>query len=200
MKAVLVYIFSASFGKIFREMRRLAARGLIIVHTGNGKGKTTAALGLAVRAWGDGLRVLILQFIKGSWKYGELETLRILGEMNGRMEVRRGGRGFSQRDTEDKAEHRKAAQEAWREALEEITASRWDLIVLDEINYAVKFGLVEIEQVMELLDKKPLELHLVLTGRDARPELIERADLVTEMRLIKHPYQKGIKAQKGIEF
>ena len=105
MKAVLVYIFSASFGKIFREMRRLAARGLIIVHTGNGKGKTTAALGLAVRAWGDGLRVLILQFIKGSWKYGELETLRILGEMNGRMEVRRGGRGFSQRDTEDKAEH-----------------------------------------------------------------------------------------------
>lgn len=200
MKAVLVYIFSASFGKIFREMRRLAARGLIIVHTGNGKGKTTAALGLAVRAWGDGLRVLILQFIKGSWKYGELETLRILGEMNGRMEVRRGGRGFSQRDTEDKAEHRKAAQEAWREALEEITASRWDLIVLDEINYAVKFGLVEIEQVMDLLDKKPLELHLVLTGRDARPELIERADLVTEMRLIKHPYQEGIKAQKGIEF
>lgn len=200
MKAVLVYIFSASFGKIFREMRRLAARGLIIVHTGNGKGKTTAALGLAVRAWGDGLRVLILQFIKGSWKYGELETLRILGEMNGRMEVRRGGRGFSQRDTEDKAEHRKAAQEAWREALEEITASRWDLIVLDEINYAVKFGLVEIEQVMELLDKKPSKLHLVLTGRDARPELIERADLVTEMRLIKHPYQKGIKAQKGIEF
>ncbi len=200
MKAVLVYIFSASFGKIFREMRRLAARGLIIVHTGNGKGKTTAALGLAVRAWGDGLRVLILQFIKGSWKYGELETLRILGEMNGRLEVRRGGRGFSQRDTEDKAEHRKAAQKAWREALEEITASRWDLIVLDEINYAVKFGLVEIEQVMELLDKKPSELHLVLTGRDARPELIERADLVTEMRLIKHPYQKGIKAQKGIEF
>lgn len=200
MKAVLVYIFSASFGKIFREMRRLAARGLIIVHTGNGKGKTTAALGLAVRAWGDGLRVLILQFIKGSWKYGELETLRILGEMNGRLEVRRGGRGFSQRDTEDKAEHRKAAQKAWREALEEITASRWDLIVLDEINYAVKFGLVEIEQVMELLDKKPSELHLVLTGRDARPELIERADLVTEMRLIKHPYQEGIKAQKGIEF
>ena len=200
MKAVLVYIFSASFGKIFREMRRLAARGLIIVHTGNGKGKTTAALGLAVRAWGDGLRVLILQFIKGSWKYGELEAIRILGETNGRLEVRRGGRGFSQRDTEDKAEHRKAAQEAWREALEEITASRWDLIVLDEINYAVKFGLVEIEQVMELLDKKPPELHLVLTGRDARPELIERADLVTEMKLIKHPYQKGIKAQKGIEF
>ena len=200
MKAVLVYIFSALFGKIFREMRRLAARGLIIVHTGNGKGKTTAALGLAVRAWGDGLRVLILQFIKGSWKYGELEALRILGETNGRLEVRRGGRGFSQRDTEDKAEHRKAAQEAWREALEEITASRWDLIVLDEINYAVKFGLVEIEQVMDLLDKKPPELHMVLTGRDARPELIERADLVTEMKLIKHPYQKGIKAQKGIEF
>ena len=200
MKAVLVYIFSALFGKIFREMRRLAARGLIIVHTGNGKGKTTAALGLAVRAWGDGLRVLILQFIKGSWKYGELEALRILGETNGRLEVRRGGRGFSQRDTEDKAEHRKAAQEAWREALEEITASRWDLIVLDEINYAIKFGLVEIEQVMDLLDKKPPELHMVLTGRDARPELIERADLVTEMKLIKHPYQKGIKAQKGIEF
>lgn len=181
-------------------MDELAAQGLIIVHTGNGKGKTTAALGLAMRAWGDGFRILILQFIKGSWKYGELEALKTLGQIDGRIEIRRCGRGFSRRDDEQRAAHQEAAEQAYQEAEKEIQSDRWDLIILDEINYAVKFELLTVDKVMGLLDKKPSALHLVLTGRDAAPELIERADLVTEMKLIKHPYQKGIKAQKGIEF
>ena len=173
--------------------------GLIIVHTGNGKGKTTAALGLAIRAWGDGLRVLILQFIKGGWKYGEIETIKKLGEIDGRIELRRLGKGF-QRNTDDKAEHIAAAQEALKEAGEAFESGNYDLIILDEINYAVKFELITVEDVKALLAKRPAELHVVLTGRDAKEEIINLADLVTEMKLIKHPYQKGIKAQKGIEF
>ena len=173
--------------------------GLIIVHTGNGKGKTTAALGLAIRAWGDGLRVLILQFIKGGWKYGEIETIKRLGEIDGRIELRRLGKGF-QRNTDDKAEHIEAAKEALKEAGNAFESGNYDLIILDEINYAVKFELITVEDVKALLAKRPAELHVVLTGRDAKEEIINLADLVTEMKLIKHPYQKGIKAQKGIEF
>lgn len=173
--------------------------GLIIVHTGNGKGKTTAALGLAVRAWGDGLRVLILQFIKGGWKYGEMETIKKLEEIDGRIELRRLGKGF-QRKTDDKAEHIKAAHEALKEAGDAFESGNYDLIILDEINYAVKFELITVEDVKALFAKRPAELHVVLTGRDAKEEIIDMADLVTEMKLIKHPYQKGIKAQKGIEF
>ena len=173
--------------------------GLIIVHTGNGKGKTTAALGLAMRAWGDGLRVLILQFIKGGWKYGEIETIKKLGEIDGRIELRRLGKGF-QRNTDDKAEHIEAAKEALKEAGKAFESGNYDLIILDEINYAVKFELITVEDVKALLAKRPAELHVVLTGRDAKEEIIDMADLVTEMKLIKHPYKKGIKAQKGIEF
>jgi len=173
--------------------------GLIIIHTGNGKGKTTAALGLAMRAWGDGLRVLILQFIKGGWKYGEIETIKKLGEIDGRIELRRLGKGF-QRNTDDKAEHIEAAKEALKEAGKAFESGNYDLIILDEINYAVKFELITVEDVKALLAKRPVELHVVLTGRDAKEDIIDMADLVTEMKLIKHPYQKGIKAQKGIEF
>lgn len=174
-------------------------KGLILVHTGDGKGKTTAALGLCMRAWGDGLRILILQFIKGGWRYGEMTTVEKLAAIDGRIELRRLGKGF-QRKEDDKTEHMKAAQEALAEAHKEFASGKYDLIVLDEINYAVKFGLITIEDVLQLLEEKPEQLHVVLTGRDARPELIERADLVTEMKLVKHPYQKGIKAQKGIEY
>lgn len=173
--------------------------GLIIVHTGNGKGKTTAALGLAMRAWGDGLRVLILQFIKGGWKYGEIETIKKLGAIDGRIELRRLGKGF-QRNTDDKAEHIEAAKEALKEAGKAFESGSYDLIILDEINYAVKFELIAVEDVKALLAKRPAELHVVLTGRYAKEDIIDMADLVTEMKLIKHPYQKGIKAQKGIEF
>ena len=176
-------------------------KGLVLVHTGEGKGKTTAAIGLAVRAWGDGFRILILQFIKGSWKYGELSTLKALAEIDGRIEIRPTGIGFTRNaSSEEMAVHREKAQTALQEALTEMTSGQWDMIILDEINYALNFGLLEEQEVLELLSQKPTELHLVLTGRHALPAIIDCADLVTEMRLIKHPFQKGIRAQKGIEF
>ena len=171
--------------------------GLVIVHTGDGKGKTTAALGLAMRAWGDGLRILILQFIKGGWKYGELKAIERLGE---RIEVHQCGHGFTQQADSDPVRDREAAADAVQQAREALKSGRWDMLILDEINYAVKFGLVDEGDVLRIVDEKPPEMHLVLTGRDACPAVIDAADLVTEMHLIKHPYQKGIKAQKGIEF
>lgn len=175
-------------------------KGLVIVHTGDGKGKTTAALGLALRAWGDGLRVLILQFIKGSWEYGELKAIEKLNSLDDRIDVRQCGLGFTRRDSENAEEHRKAAENALNEAKKAIVNGKWDMVILDEINYAVKFGLIGEDDLLSLLELKSDTLHLVLTGRDALPSLIDKADLVTEMKLVKHPFQRGIKAQKGIEF
>lgn len=174
-------------------------QGLIIVNTGNGKGKTTAALGMGMRAWGQGLKVLVVQFIKGNWKYGELQAAE---KMAPNFVIRQMGEGFVRRCKDEAAmeDHRMAAKEALEVAKKEITSNNWDLIILDEINYAVKFGLISVESVIELLDIKPSWLHLVLTGRDANALVIDRADLVTEMKEIKHPHKKGIKAQKGIEF
>ena len=177
----------------------METKGLILVHTGDGKGKTTAGLGLALRAWGSGLRVLILQFIKGGWKYGELEAIERLGQLDGRIEIRPLGLGLMRSD-EDREKHIRAAAKALQESERMMVSGQYDLIIFDEINYAVKFGLISFDDVLALLDKKPEKLHVLLTGRDARPELIERADLVTEMKLVKHPYQQGIKAQQGIEF
>ena len=168
-------------------------KGLKIVHTGDGKGKSTAAFGLALRAFGNNLRVLILQFIKGQKKSGELIACEKLG-----IEVRQLGLGFSIGD-EDQNRHRIAAENAVETARNEISSKNWDMIMLDEINYAVKFSLISKEDLLGLLDLNS-EVHLVFTGRDACSELIDRADLVTEMTLIKHPYQQGIKAQIGIEF
>lgn len=175
-------------------------KGLVIVHTGDGKGKTTAALGLALRAWGDGLRVLILQFIKGGQTYGELKAIEQLAALDGRIAVEQCGLGFTKRGSHADTEHRAAAAQALAKARAAISSGEWDLIILDEINYAVKFNLVTEDDVLDLLAAKPDDLHLVLTGRDAREGVTHRADLVTEMRLIKHPYQQGIKAQLGIEF
>ncbi|OAT86127.1 cob(I)yrinic acid a,c-diamide adenosyltransferase [Desulfotomaculum copahuensis] len=174
-------------------------KGLILVFTGNGKGKTTAALGMGMRAWGQGMKVLVLQFIKGGWKYGELKTIAQLGP---RFEVRQLGEGFTQVDNGvSMEEHRSAARAALAEADKELAAGNCDLIILDEILYAIKFKLITLEEVLALLDKKPSRLHLVLTGRDAPPEIIDRADLVTEMKEVKHHYrQQGIKAQRGVEF
>ena len=166
-------------------------KGLKIVHTGDGKGKSTAAFGLALRAFGNNLRVLILQFIKGQKKSGELIACEKLG-----IEVRQLGLGFSIGD-EDQTRHRIAAENAVETARNEISSKNWDMIILD--NYAVKFSLISKEDLLGLLDLNS-ECHLVFTGRDACSELIDRADLVTEMTLIKHPYQQGIKAQIGIEF
>lgn len=173
-------------------------RGLILINTGAGKGKTTAALGTALRAAGNGMRVLVLQFLKGSWHYGELDSIAGFGED---FQIRQLGRGFvkvggAEADPEDLA----MVQAAWQESKGEIEGGEWDLIVLDEINYAIGYGMLEAEMVAETLRNKPEMLHLILTGRNAHPMLVELADTVTEMQERKHAYQKGILAQRGIEY
>lgn len=179
-------------------MEEQTKKGLVLVNTGNGKGKTTAALGMALRAWGQGMKVLVLQFIKGGWKYGELKAIEKLGP---NFEIRQMGEGFIKGADESSLDpHRQAAQEALAAARKETAGGKYDMIILDEILYAVHYGLVALPDVLGIIDGKPAGLHLVLTGRNAPPEVMERADLVTEMREIKHPYQKGIQAQKGIEF
>ena len=175
-------------------------KGLIIVHTGDGKGKTTAALGMAIRAWGNGMRVLILQFIKGSWTYGELKAVEALRAAQECIEIRQGGLGFTRRGQGASEEHRAAAAALIAMARDEVRSGAWDMVILDEFNYADSFGLVGDEALEQLLAARPESTHLIFTGRNASPKLIDRADLVTEMHLVKHPFQKGIKAQKGIEF
>lgn len=179
-------------------MQEQKKKGLILVNTGNGKGKTTAALGMGLRAWGQGLKVLVLQFIKGGWKYGELKALEKLGPD---FVIRQMGEGFI-KGADDKSldEHRHAAVEALQAARAEFSSGNYDLIILDEILYAIHYGLVAQDDVLNLLSAKPESLHVVLTGRNASPEIIDMADLVTEMREIKHPFTQGIPAQKGIEF
>ncbi|MBI4465958.1 MAG: cob(I)yrinic acid a,c-diamide adenosyltransferase, partial [Acidobacteria bacterium] len=154
-------------------------KGLIIVHTGPGKGKTTAALGLAFRAVGSGLKVLMVQFIKGSWHYGELDAAKMLGE--DKFVLRPMGRGFVKLGGEIDAEDRQAAEEAWGFAREKIFSAEYDMIILDEINYAISYGLLPVAPVLDALKQKPEMLHVVLTGRNARPDILELADLVTEM-------------------
>lgn len=179
-------------------MTKAQRRGLVIVHTGNGKGKTTAALGTALRAVGHGMKVLIIQFIKGSWRYGELKSLK---RLEPELELIRVGKGFVGiiDDKLPREEHVEAARKGLELAREKVMGGEYDLVILDELNYAVLGGLIPIEDVLDLVRNKPSWVHLIITGREARPELIELADLVTEMREIKHPYQKGIKAQQGID-
>ena len=168
--------------------------GLLIVNTGNGKGKSTAAFGTAFRALGQGLRVCILQFIKGKWKTGELETAQRLG-----VEMMPMGQGFtweSKNIEEDKAMMR----EAWRVSSEKILSDQYDLIILDELNYVLGYGYLPVEDVIRCLQARPPHLHVVVTGRNAPDELVAIADCVTEMREVKHPYRNGIVAQKGIDF
>lgn len=174
--------------------------GLTIIHTGDGKGKSTAAFGLALRAYGAGLNVLILQFIKGSQISGELTALENLSKIpaENKIEIRQCGLGFINKNNFD--EHIAAAKVAFEVARAEILSGKWNLIILDEIIYAVKFKILDAEKILELIKIRPPELHLVLTGRDAPKSLIDAADLITEMKLIKHPFQRGIKAQRGIEF
>ncbi len=166
---------------------------MTIVYTGDGKGKTTAALGLALRAFGGGEKVLILQFIKGAQISGELEALKLLP-----IEIRQCGLGFTNQG--EISAHKSAAANALKIAQDEIISGKWNLIILDEINYAVKFGLIGEAEMLNLLKICPANLDLVFTGRNATEKLIEAADLVTEMKLIKHPYQRGIQARRGIEF
>jgi cob(I)alamin adenosyltransferase len=170
------------------------------VYTGNGKGKTTAAIGLVVRAAGNRMRVFFLQFIKGQWKSGEREILRALPGVD--LEVT--GRGFTIEGLRDPRipmdDHAAAAAHGWQRAKEIVQFGDYDLVVLDEILGAVHADLVPLQELLELVRTKPSHLHLVLTGRDAPPELIEEADLVSEVLPIKHPFERGIKAQRGVEF
>lgn len=174
-------------------------KGLIIVHTGPGKGKTTAALGTAFRAVGQGLKVLMVQFIKGSWHYGELDAAKMLGE--DRFKILPMGRGFVKIGAEKPdPEDVRLVEQAWEFASKEIESGTYDLIILDEINYAISYKMLDPEVVVERLKRKPEMVHVVLTGRNAHASLLDCADLVTEMREVKHPYQKGIAAQRGIEY
>ncbi|MCA1554219.1 MAG: cob(I)yrinic acid a,c-diamide adenosyltransferase [Chloroflexi bacterium] len=180
-------------------MARESRRGLVIVYTGDGKGKTSAALGALVRAVGYGWRVCMIQFIKGSWHYGEMDGVKRL-EPN--VEFMQAGEGFYKimNDKLPEAVHRQAAQHGLQLAREKIQSNAYDLIILDEINNTIQTELLTAAEVLSLIELKPKWLHLMLTGRGAPAELIERADLVTEMREIKHPYQQGLFAQKGIDF
>ena len=179
-------------------------RGLTIVYTGNGKGKTTAALGLALRALGHGWRVLVIQFFKGDWPvvFGEVEMGKRLAPQ---LEVLQLGKGFVQHMGDDKplTEHLAAAREAMRVARNRIASGAYEMVILDEIVYAIDYAgvqLVSLDEVLGLVDAKPPSVHLVLTGRNAPQALLDRADLVTEMREIKHPWQQKIPAQQGVDF
>ena len=185
-------------------MPTASRRGLTIIYTGPGKGKTTAALGMVLRALGHGWRVLVIQFFKGDWPvvYGEVEMGKRLAPQ---LEVLQLGRGFVKHMGDNKPfeEHLAAAKDALKVARERIASGAYDLIVLDELIYAIDYAgvqLVTLEEVLGLLDAKPPALHLVLTGRNAPQALVDRADLVTEMREVKHPWQRKIPAQLGIDY
>lgn len=171
-------------------------KGLVIVNTGNGKGKTTAALGLLFRAWGRGMRVCMLQFLKNEHaKYGEIKAAEKLG-----IEIKPTGDGFTWL-SKDIDETTARAQHGWEMAQEKIASGNYDVIILDEFTYPLHFEWVDTEETITWLkENKPPMLHLVITGRNAPPELIEFADLVTEMKEVKHPYHEGIKGQAGVEF
>ena len=181
-----------------------ARKGLIIVYTGDGKGKTSAALGAAMRALGHGWRVLIIQFFKGDWPvvYGELELAK---KLYPQFEVLQLGKGFVKimGDKKPFGEHVNAAKEALKITREKMLSGQYDLIVLDEVIYALgtmDFKLVELEEVLDLLRSRPPQVHMILTGRNAPQEIIDAADLVTEMREVKHPMKKGIPAQQGVDY
>ena len=177
-------------------------KGLLIVHTGKGKGKSTAAFGLVLRALGNGMRVGIVQFVKGKWQTGERPVLERFADQ---VDLRVSGEGFTW-ETQDRARDIAAAEAGWAAAKEMIEACRgeaprYDMLVLDELNIVLRYDYLPIAEVVEALSHRPPDLHVVVTGRNAKPELIEAADLVTEMTMIKHPFrEQGVKAQKGIEF
>ncbi|MDE3163760.1 MAG: cob(I)yrinic acid a,c-diamide adenosyltransferase [Acidobacteriota bacterium] len=173
-------------------------RGLILINTGPGKGKTTAALGTALRAAGNGMKVLVLQFLKGSWHYGELDAVKPFGDS---FVIRQMGRGFVKvGGAETDPEDIRMAQNAWDESRKAILSGEWDMVVLDEINYVIGYGMLDPAVVVDTLRNRPEMVHVILTGRNAHPSLVELADTVTEMREVKHAYQKGILAQRGIEY
>jgi cob(I)alamin adenosyltransferase len=180
--------------------RRIAAaqdeKGLLVVHTGAGKGKTTAALGMAIRCLGHGMNVAVVQFIKGAIDTAEERILRGFGDQ---VVFLRMGEGYTW-ETQDRERDKAVAQEAWTEVEKFLQDPTFGMVVLDELNIAIHHEYVSLDQVLKAVAQRPPMLHVVITGRGAKPELIEAADLVSEMKMIKHPFRKGIKAQKGVEF
>ena len=171
-------------------------KGLVMINTGDGKGKSTAAFGLMTRAWGRDMKVTVVQFIKQpKGQYGELLAAEKMG-----IEITPTGKGFTW-ESEDLSDDASAARAGWKLASQRILSGDFDLVILDELTYPIKYGWIDVEDVLDVLKKREEMLHVVITGRDAPGELVEYADLVTEMRAIKHPYaDQGIKAQKGVEF
>jgi cob(I)alamin adenosyltransferase len=171
-------------------------KGLLIVHTGPGKGKSTAAFGLMLRALGRGFRVGVVQFIKGAWETGERKALERFGDQ---VEWHTMGEGFTW-ETQDRARDVAAAERAWNKAQELMSRADIRLVILDELSIALRYDYLPLGEVVSALRDRRPDLHVVVTGRNAKPELIEAADLVTEMTLVKHHFADGVKAQEGIEF
>jgi cob(I)alamin adenosyltransferase len=170
-------------------------KGLLLVYTGHGKGKTTAALGIVFRALGRGLKVAVVQFIKGKWKTGERTYAETLPQLTFLVM----GRGFTW-ESDDLSRDKEAAEKAWHEAAELIRGGEHAIVVLDELTYVMNYDFVPLGEVMTVLRERPPHVHVVVTGRNAPDEMVELADLVTEMKSIKHPFEKGIAAQPGIDF
>lgn len=175
---------------------KIVTRGLLIVHTGKGKGKSSSAFGMVMRCLGHGMRVGIVQFIKGAWDTGEA---RFLARFPETVTIRTMGEGFTW-ETQDRARDVAAAARAWEAGQAMLADPDYSMVVLDELNVALRYDYVPLDSVLAALAARPAHLHAVVTGRNAPSGLIERADLVTEMTLVKHPFRDGVKAQPGVEF
>ncbi|MFC1940444.1 cob(I)yrinic acid a,c-diamide adenosyltransferase [Chloroflexota bacterium] len=175
-------------------IKKQANKGVVILNTGGGKGKTTAALGVLFRAWGHNMKVVMLQFIKGSAECGEQRAARRLG-----IEILAGGAGFVRRG-KNQEKGRLLSLELWKLAQEKIDSGAYHIVILDEFTYPLSYGWIPVTEVLDVLEHRPEHVHVVITGRSAPQELIDFADIVTDMREIKHPLKKGVRAQPGIEF
>ena len=176
--------------------KKTREKGLIIIHTGKGKGKSTAAMGLAVRAIGNSMRVGIVQFVKGVWKTGERDVFESFPEL---CTIKAMGEGFTW-DTQDRQRDIDAARTAWEMAKTLMADQSYKMIILDELNIVLRYEYLPLDEVLEVLSRKRKDLHVVVTGRNAKQPLVDLADLVTEMEQVKHPFRDGVKAQVGIEF
>jgi len=171
-------------------------KGLLIVHTGKGKGKSTAAFGLVVRALGHGFKVGIVQFVKGAWETGERKVLEKFPDL---VTIKAMGEGFTW-ETQDRQRDIAAARAAWDKAKDMLADPSYRMVLLDELNIVLRYNYLPVEEVVEALKRRPADTHVIVTGRNAKDELIEAADLVTDMTMVKHPFRSGVKAQAGIEF
>lgn len=179
-----------------KTAQKTIEKGLLIVHTGTGKGKSTAAFGMAMRAIAHGKRIGIVQFIKGAWDSGERKIFEAYPDQ---VEIHALGEGFTW-ETQDKSRDIELSRKAWDKAKQLINDPDMDMVLLDELNIVLRYDYLPLDEVLQVLTARPEMTHVIVTGRNAKPEMIEAADLVTEMSLIKHPFRGGVKAQAGIEF